>query len=102
MLTFEKLIVPLQGVLANLLEVSEVGLRVPVDFYQWNFVCEALQSIAALLDSKFLSAPLYKYLFVFQKTEVCNCFLCAKLARVDPFLKGLVVCAPSFIGKTGF
>ena len=68
MFPFEKLIVPLQGVLANFPEVSEVGLRVSADFSESIFVCEALQSIAALLDSEFLGAPLYGYLLVFQKT----------------------------------
>ena len=102
MFPFEKLIVPLQGVLANVPEVSGVGLRVSAHFSEWTFVCEALQSIAAFLDTEFLSAPLYGYLLVFQKTEVCNCFLCAKLARVDPVPKRLCCLCSFFYWENSF
>ena len=69
MFPFEKVIELLQGVLPNFYEVTE--------FSEWIFVFEVLQSIAVPLDSDFLSARLYGYLFVFQKTQGCNCFLCA-------------------------
>ena len=63
---FEKLFLTLQGVLANVPEVSEVGLSVSADIFEWMVICDALQAIAALLDAEFLSRLLHGYRLVFQ------------------------------------